>query len=562
MGAASYKLVTDINQLPAGSKFIIANPDGTQAMINYASGNNCKTEAVTCQNDVIELSESSSVAVVTLEGGDNQWYFSTSAGYLYAAGSAKSGNYLKAKGTKDDASKVVTLSVSTDGTAVITFAGSAKAKNLRYNANNGSPLFACYSGSATNTITNPRLFVLQKIPVDPTKETPKLTFAESSLNLDFGTSKAAPTLTASVDGLSISYKSGDEAVVTYDAETGMVTAVGEGTTTITATSAETEQYNSASASFTVTVAPKMELFSRATSVVSGQKYVLVVGNKVATGMVGNNPPTYEAGKFGFMQVADVEVADDILETAERYALVVTACEGGYTLQNYLGNYVCQQGTYDSFNVYADTAKGAVWSIEPQSDGTMKITNVSVNKYVQYSEKYTSFGSYADANAEADDTRLLPMLYQLGEIEEAPAMPEFDSDDTDVIIIAAEGTTIYYKLSDTEVSSSVVKRAIDLEAEGWIKNPDTANPHELMLSKDDLKGKTIEYMAVSASGLQSEKGMFAVADDGVVTGIEGVEAETAEARVEWFNMQGVRVANPEAGLYIRRQGNKVEKVTVK
>ena len=54
------------------------------------------------------------------------------------------------------------------------------------------------------------------------------------------------------------------------------------------------------------------------------------------------------------------------------------------------------------------------------------------------------------------------------------------------------------------------------------------------------------MAISASGLQSDKGMFAVADDGVVTGIEGIEAEAAEAEVEWFNLQGVRVANPESG----------------
>lgn len=35
-----------------------------------------------------------------------------------------------------------------------------------------------------------------------------------------------------------------------------------------------------------------------------------------------------------------------------------------------------------------------------------------------------------------------------------------------------------------------------------------------------------------------------------------------APVEFFNLQGVRVANPENGLYIRKQGNKVSKVIVK
>ena len=35
-----------------------------------------------------------------------------------------------------------------------------------------------------------------------------------------------------------------------------------------------------------------------------------------------------------------------------------------------------------------------------------------------------------------------------------------------------------------------------------------------------------------------------------------------APVEYFNLQGVRVAEPENGLYIRRQGKNVSKVFVK
>ncbi len=48
----------------------------------------------------------------------------------------------------------------------------------------------------------------------------------------------------------------------------------------------------------------------------------------------------------------------------------------------------------------------------------------------------------------------------------------------------------------------------------------------------------------------------------LSGIEAVAAENAAAPVEFFNLQGVRVANPENGLYIRRQGNKVEKVVIR
>ena len=48
-----------------------------------------------------------------------------------------------------------------------------------------------------------------------------------------------------------------------------------------------------------------------------------------------------------------------------------------------------------------------------------------------------------------------------------------------------------------------------------------------------------------------------------TGITDIEAEfDPNAPVEYFNLQGIRVDNPENGLYIRRQGNKVEKILVK
>lgn len=49
---------------------------------------------------------------------------------------------------------------------------------------------------------------------------------------------------------------------------------------------------------------------------------------------------------------------------------------------------------------------------------------------------------------------------------------------------------------------------------------------------------------------------------ITTGVESVEVEDANAAVEYYNMQGVRVANPENGMYIRRKGNTVTKVFVK
>jgi hypothetical protein len=46
------------------------------------------------------------------------------------------------------------------------------------------------------------------------------------------------------------------------------------------------------------------------------------------------------------------------------------------------------------------------------------------------------------------------------------------------------------------------------------------------------------------------------------GVGNVAVDESAAPVEYFNLQGVRVANPQNGLYIRRQGTKATKVLVK
>ena len=47
-----------------------------------------------------------------------------------------------------------------------------------------------------------------------------------------------------------------------------------------------------------------------------------------------------------------------------------------------------------------------------------------------------------------------------------------------------------------------------------------------------------------------------------SGVSTIDTDNSQAPVEYFNLQGIRVANPENGLYIRRQGSDVKKVFVK
>ena len=74
-----------------------------------------------------------------------------------------------------------------------------------------------------------------------------------------------------------------------------------------------------------------------------------------------------------------------------------------------GRYFYQTGKFDSFNVSTNPSSGNIWSIETATDGTFTITNVDVNKHMQFDTKYSSFGSYEDERG------LLPYLYVEDEI---------------------------------------------------------------------------------------------------------------------------------------------------
>lgn len=51
-------------------------------------------------------------------------------------------------------------------------------------------------------------------------------------------------------------------------------------------------------------------------------------------------------------------------------------------------------------------------------------------------------------------------------------------------------------------------------------------------------------------------------EGKTTGIENVGADLdSDAPAEYFNLQGIRVANPGHGVYLRRQGTRTTKVTL-
>ena len=128
-----------------------------------------------------------------------------------------------------------------------------------------------------------------------------------------------------------------------------------------------------------------------------------------------------------------------------------------------------------------------------------------------------------------------------------------NNDKSVTFYAPAGHTIWYAFVP---NTTVATFALDDTLE-WQQ----AETNPFTVSFADLGSGTIHAKAVKESGEETEVHSYNINNDGEISGIESVEIDGVAA-VEYFNLQGVRVENPQGGLFIRRQGNKAAKVYVK
>lgn len=161
-----------------------------------------------------------------------------------------------------------------------------------------------------------------------------------------------------------------------------------------------------SADFTVIEAAQ---FGYVKTITSGKNYLIFSSDKVAVPLTGT---------YGYIQVEAATDENGYISANKANGFTITEVEGGYTIQDSNGKYVYQTGTYNSFNVSETMPEtGAVWTIVPQADGTMLITNVATGKFIQYDTSYTSYGCYSDARG------VLPCVYEEGATaQEKPEAP--------------------------------------------------------------------------------------------------------------------------------------------
>ena len=143
-------------------------------------------------------------------------------------------------------------------------------------------------------------------------------------------------------------------------------------------------------------------FKKVTTVTSGKTYIIVAsGTKMAK-------PIASDKTYGYLNVADVTDNNGVIELDNiDNTFVFTNSDDGWTIKQKDGRFLYQSGTFNSFNVNAAPTEGQYWTVEAQAaDGTFKITNKSVNKYIQFDSAYSSYGSYDSAKG------ALPALYEM------------------------------------------------------------------------------------------------------------------------------------------------------
>ena len=233
-----------------------------------------------------------------------------------------------------------------------------------------------------------------------TKLNAGLEFSPSNISLKVGEAFTAPTFTKATTA-DVKFTSDNEAVATVDAN-GVITLAGElGTANIKATSEENSEYYAGTATCQIKVY-EVNTYKKATAV-SSDNFLLVAQRDDKTYYAY---PLDETKTYGYLYTGSVTGTVDEIEVDKSYndEFTFTAVDGGYTIQDSYGRYLYQSGTYKSFNV-SETNKGYVWTVEPQTDGTFKI---SMNGYfMQFGQgTHTSFGVYNSAQ----DNAVLPMLY--------------------------------------------------------------------------------------------------------------------------------------------------------
>lgn len=395
------------------------------------------------------------------------------------------------------------------------------------------------------------------------------------------------------NAVKIVYVVGDGTETTANGSTAEVTVNEACTITAYGVNADGVESDIAEANYTIKEADRYKLITDTKDLKSGAKYILLgvspSTNKVALMGGKSSDSKYRAAIF-------IDKKEDIITLAEPGNVAVFTIDeqskDKYTIkvdgEDYLGVASVSTSSNVNLSYYTSVGTNTYFSISFDSNGAAKIQN---GNYLQFNgnNNQERFKPYTG-------NQQTPYLYRLIDEEyvEAPtalyihghfwdryydfSQPvEMTADESGKVFTAEgifiggnedasqNGFALSYVFSDSKAEAAAAQgRAIDgvdwsgLEGNVYHQNGNThtvtGNTEEIepwVVAKEGRYDITADFSGFSP--------VFS-AKESTTTGVEGIGVDAAEA--VYYNLQGVRVANPANGIYIRRQGAAVSKVYVK
>ena len=366
MGQTAWTLVTDASTLAEGDKVVVAAKNA-----NYAIGTNQKTNnragaAVTKSGNTITFG--SDVQILTIAAGEKTgtFAFSTGSGYLYAASS--SSNYLKTESKLSDNSSWK-IEIATTGVATIKAQGTNTRNWMRYNPNNGSPLFACYSSGQQD------ICIYREETAGETVDATAIALDKTTLSIEqYKTEQLKATLTPTEATTVVLWSSSNSEVATVD--NGLVTAVGVGEATITAKAGEL------TATCVVTVTEPKAISASEAKAIAETNGSKEVGPYVVRGYVTRIETAYSTqyGNITFW-IADSKNGGDVFNLYR----VVPVAEVDKAVK--VGDYIQVVGTMKLYNSKAQMQAGGKYTIMEDPNPEIEATAIALNKATISLEQY-------------------------------------------------------------------------------------------------------------------------------------------------------------------------------
>lgn len=390
------------------------------------------------------------------------------------------------------------------------------------------------------------------VTVNIGKADPEISWSKDAFTAYIGENNQFPTLN-NPHNLPISYSipAADASIATIDKTTGEITLVGVGSTTVRATYTSTDDsaYKGTYKTYDLTVAQKGSAhetdytfdFTKADVEGGSTVYGLAVKTDKSTPAYENNENTIERKGVSLTLAPGTGNGYRVWQATNNTELrLYSTSSMTFSIPSGKINSITFSCASTNLSCDCGAFSDSLWS--PKENETVNSVTIKDTK---------SSGSV--------NIKTIKVAYDLGK----PAPPCIVKETKSQILVSCDPNYILeYKKVDCNAALNGPKRAnvIDDAAE-WTE----LDSNEVTIEKilDDNKNKRFHFRAKHvASGAVSDETAFAIEADGTTTGVEVVEAVDENAPVEYFNLQGVRVQNPGQGLYIRRQGNSVEKVLMK